>query len=163
MRRTSLVLAVAGGTAVLAAAGVALGVTTADRPAAPGTAIAAVATGPTSDDNPKPDDDARPSATAPSGTASGAASGAASGVGDGAVSRMRAGEIALAKAGGGRIVEIEAETEHGRPVWSVKVTKGATRYEVKVDRDDGAVVETERERADDHGGDRLHSDDRYDD
>ncbi|MEU2611272.1 PepSY domain-containing protein [Micromonospora sp. NPDC007271] len=164
MRRTSLVLAAAGGAAVLAVAGVALGVTSAGHSTA-GTALTAVTTGPTTDDNPKPDDDATSNATASSATASstapgGTASGATSGATDGAVSRKRAGEIALAGTGGGRIVEIEAEMEHGHPVWSVKVVKGATRYEVKVDRGDGTVVETERERADDRGGDRHRSDDR---
>ncbi|MFD2764374.1 PepSY domain-containing protein [Micromonospora eburnea] len=163
MRRTSLVLAVAGGAAVLAVAGAALGVTTADRPA-PGTALSAVTAGPTGDDNPKPDDDPTPGGATPS---------AAAGTAGGAVSRTRAGEIALARAGGGRIVEIEAETEHGRPVWSVKVVDGGIRHEVKVDRGNGAVVEAERERTDDHGGartrtddhGRVHggSDDRYDD
>ncbi|MFE9653319.1 PepSY domain-containing protein [Micromonospora sp. NPDC006431] len=139
MRRTSLVLAAAGGAAVLAVTGVALGVTAADRPA-PGPALAAA----TADDNPKPDDDAT-SSGAPSGTA------------DGAVSGKRAGEIALARLGGGRIVEIEAELEHGRRMWSVKVAKGGTTYEVKVDRGDGTVVEIEQRRADDgrRGDDRT--------
>ena len=147
MRRTSLMLAAAGGAAVLAVTGVALGVTAADRPAG-GTALTAVTAGPTSDDNPKPDDDATHGGATPSGTAAG-----------GTVSRERAGEIALARAGGGRIVEIEAETEHGRPVWSVKVVNAGIRHEVKVDRGDGAVVESERERTDDSGGDRARSDD----
>ncbi|MFE9202028.1 PepSY domain-containing protein [Micromonospora sp. NPDC007230] len=140
MRRTSLVLAAAGGAAVLAVTGVALGVTAADPPA-PGPALAAE----TADDNPKPDDDATSSGAAPSGTA------------DGAVSGKRAGEIALARLGGGRIVEIEAELEHGRRVWSVKVAKDGTTYEVKVDRGDGTVVEIEQRRADDgrRGDDRT--------
>ncbi len=145
MRRTSLVLAAAGATAALAVTGVALGANVADRPA-PATAPVAVTAGPTSDDNPGPDDDA--TSAAPNGTA------------DGAVSRQRAGEIALARTGGGRIVEIEAEVEHGRPVWSVKVDLNGIRHEVEVDRGDGTVV-----RTDDHGGDRdrTGTDDRYDD
>ncbi|MCW3815514.1 PepSY domain-containing protein [Micromonospora sp. DR5-3] len=145
MRRTSLVLAAAGGAAVLAVTGVALGVTTVDR-TAPGTALAAATASPTIEDNPKPDDD--PTLAAPNGTA------------DGTVSGKRAGEIALARLGGGRIVEIEAEREHGRRVWSVKVAKGGTTYEVKVDRGDGTVVEVERKLVDDRGRDRAGSDDR---
>ncbi|MFU8854241.1 PepSY domain-containing protein [Micromonospora sp. SL1-18] len=161
MRRTSLVLAAAGGAAVLAVTGVALGVTTADRPG-PDTLAAATANRTTDDnpkldddatsattteDRPKPDDDARATTAAPSRAAGGTVSG------------KRAGEVALARLGGGRIVEIEAELEHGRPVWSVEVVKGAVRYEVKVDRGDGTVVETERERTDDRGGDGRHRDD----
>jgi hypothetical protein len=65
-------------------------------------------------------------------------------------------------------VEIEAETEHASPVWSVKVARAGTTYEVKVDRGDGTVVEVERrtadgsrphDRGDDHGGDRSGDDD----
>ncbi|MFE9691497.1 hypothetical protein [Micromonospora sp. NPDC005806] len=61
-------------------------------------------------------------------------------------------------------MEIEAETEHARPVWSVKVARAGVTYEVKVDRGDGTVVEVERKRADDHDryddhGDRHGSDD----
>jgi uncharacterized membrane protein YkoI len=108
-----------------------------------------VTAGPTTDDNPKPDDDATSAGASPSGT----------------VSRQRAGEIALARTGGGRIVEIEAELEHGRPVWSVKVARNGTRYEVKVDRGDGTVIGTEQKRTDDHRGDRARtgSDDRHHD
>ncbi|MFU8870330.1 PepSY domain-containing protein [Micromonospora sp. SL4-19] len=151
MRRTSLVLAAAGGAAVLAVSGAALGLTTADR-TAPG-ALAAATAGSTTEDNPKPDDDATSAAAMPSRTAG------TPGTAGGAVSRKQAGETALARIGGGRIVEIEAELEHGARVWSVKIVKGDTRYEVKVDRGDGTVVETERKRADDHGGDRTRSDD----
>ncbi|MBM0226645.1 hypothetical protein DKT69_11890 [Micromonospora sicca] len=156
MRRTSLVLAAAGGAAVLAVTGAALGVTTAEREA-PGAALAAATVGPTTDDNPAPDDDSTGRAT-PTSTAS-------AGAADGTVSREQAGQIALARAGGGRIVEIEAEREHARPVWSVKIGKGGILLEVKVDRANGAVVEIERKRADDHSGDgtRTRTDDRTDD
>ncbi|MGR6317607.1 PepSY domain-containing protein [Micromonospora soli] len=165
MRRMSLVLAAAGGAAVLAVSGVALGVQTADWPTAGGARVAV-----TADDNPKPDDDPTSRTAAPTGTAGTPAA---------TVSRERAGEIALARLGGGRIVEIEAELEHGRPVWSVKVARAGTTYEVKVARSNGAVVEVERRQAgddgrrtddryDDHGGDRARTDDhgtddRYDD
>lgn len=164
MRRTSLVLAATGGAAVLAMAGVALGVTTADRPPA-GNTLAAATAAPTLDHNPKPDDDATAAPTTENNPKpdDDATATAPSRAAEGTVSGKRAGEIALARLGGGRIVEIEAELEHGRPVWSVKVVKGAVRYEVKVDRGDGTLVQTERERADDRGGAGRHSDDRYDD
>ncbi|WBC14273.1 PepSY domain-containing protein [Micromonospora sp. WMMA1998] len=167
MRRTSLVLAAAGGVAVLAVAGAALGVTAAERSGGP-TAPAAVTvednptrpgaddttgTGASGEDNPERqgvDDDA----TAGQGAVGGDdparrgvdddATGAATG---GAVSRQRAAEVALARTGGGRVIEVEAETEHGRPAWSVKVDRDGWRHEVKVDRGTGAVLEVERERA----------------
>ncbi|MFD0786511.1 PepSY domain-containing protein, partial [Micromonospora azadirachtae] len=62
---------------------------------------------------------------------------------------QRAGEIALARAGGGRITEIEAEQEHGRPVWSVEIVSGDVEHDIDVDRDNGAVLRAEQERADD--------------
>ncbi|MFE1797271.1 PepSY domain-containing protein [Streptomyces sp. NPDC059517] len=43
------------------------------------------------------------------------------------VGSRRAGEIALAHVGGGTISEVEAETEHGRAVWSVKILKNGSR------------------------------------
>ncbi|SCG39189.1 PepSY domain-containing protein [Micromonospora inositola] len=149
MRRTSLVLAAAGGAAVLAVTGAALGVTAVERET-PGSALAAATVSPTADDNPT--GDATPSGATPTGSAGPSGAG-------GTVSRKQAGEIALTRAGGGRIVEIEAEEEHRRPVWSVKIVQGGTAYEVKVDRADGAVLEIEREPADDHGGDRTGTDD----
>ncbi|MFE9958040.1 PepSY domain-containing protein [Micromonospora sp. NPDC005299] len=186
MRRTSLVLAAMGGAAVLAVTGAAIGVTTADGsgPATAPAAVTADVTDPvgdsahdnpgtaddnpgtaddnpgTADDNPGADDSAT-AGTAPTRRAPNAAP-------RGAVDRQQAGRVALALLGRGRIVEIEAETEHARPVWSVKVTRAATTYEIKVDRADGTVVEVERRAADgsrthhrddDHGGDRSGSDD----
>ncbi|MET8909124.1 PepSY domain-containing protein [Micromonospora sp. NPDC004551] len=186
MRRTSLVLAAIGGAAALAVSGVAIGVTTADGPG-PATAPVAVSadvTGP-ADDNPGADDtpgtaDDNPGADDTPGADDSATAGTAPTRGapaSGVVDRQRAGRVALARLGGGRIVEIEAETEHARPVWSVKVTRAGVTYEVKVDRGDGAVVEVERRadgarrtddgrHTDDHGstrGDDHGGDDRNDD
>ncbi|WP_309244239.1 PepSY domain-containing protein [Micromonospora parastrephiae] len=62
--------------------------------------------------------------------------------------------MALARAGGGQIVEVEAEQEHGRPVWSVEIVAGDTEHEVDVDRDNGTVVKAEQEPVDDDGDDR---------
>lgn len=177
MRRTSLALAAIGGAAVLAVTGAAVGLTTAGG-SGPATVPAAV----TSDDDPAgatPEDSPGGADSATTGAARPA--GAADTPGpSGAVDRRRAGAVALARLGGGRIVEVEAETEHGRPVWSVKVARDGLTWEVKVDRADGAVVEVERraagarhaddgresdDRYDDHGGDRVggDDDDRYDD
>ncbi|ATO14768.1 hypothetical protein CO540_13795 [Micromonospora sp. WMMA2032] len=187
MRRTSLVLAAAGGVAVLAVAGAALGVTAAERSGGP-TAPAAVTvednparqgaddttgTGAPGEDNPERqgvDDDGTtgPGAVGEDDPARRSAGGgeddpARRGVDDdatgaatgGTVSRQRAAEVALARTGGGRVTEVEAETEHGRPAWSVKVDRDGWRHEVKVDRGTGSVLEVERERAgaDDRGRD----------
>ncbi|WP_192579861.1 PepSY domain-containing protein [Micromonospora sp. AMSO31t] len=168
MRRTSLVLAAVGGAAVLAGTGAAIGVTTADK-SGPATAPAAVTADSagaaddnagTADDNPGADDSATAGTTPTRGAPTTAPRGA--------VDRQQAGRVALALLGAGRIVEIEAETEHRSPVWSVKVVRAGATYEIKVDRGDGSVVEVERrtadgsrthDRNDDHGGDRSGGDD----
>jgi hypothetical protein len=68
-----------------------------------------------------------------------------------AVSAERAREIALERAGGGSVTEVEREQEHGRPVWSVEIRNGSTEHEVDVDRETGAIVKAGSERDDDHG------------
>jgi uncharacterized membrane protein YkoI len=150
MKRKSLIMASLGGVASLAITGAALGVTAADngsRTARP--ALAAATADPTADDNPSPDDDATRGADPTGATPS------AQGVG-----RERAGQLALAAVPGGRIVEIEAEQEHGRAVWSVKVVAGGVTHDVHVDRSTGAVLRQHRQPVDDHGGDRSGTDDR---
>ncbi|MEH1053733.1 PepSY domain-containing protein [Micromonospora sp. CPCC 206171] len=151
MRRTSLILASAGGVAVLAVTGAALGVTAADRQAdAPRAALAATDV----DDTPSPDDSPSTAGATPAG-----------------VDRDRAGAIALAAVGGGWVVDVEAEREHNRPVWSIEVASGAAGWDVHVDRDTGAVLRIRPESGgdrrhggddrggDDHGGDRHGDDD----
>ncbi|MGN9803994.1 PepSY domain-containing protein [Micromonospora sp. L32] len=142
MRRTSLILASAGGVAVLALTGAALGVTAADRQAgAPRAALAVTGVG----DTPTPDDSPSTAGATPVG-----------------VGRDRAGAIALAAVGGGRVVDVEAEREHGRPVWSVEVVAGVAGWDVHVDRDTGAVLRVRSETGDDdrrHGGDDRGGDD----
>ncbi|MFE7068792.1 PepSY domain-containing protein [Streptomyces sp. NPDC057620] len=64
----------------------------------------------------------------------------------------RAGEIALSHVGGGTISEVEGETEHGRSVWSVKILKNGSRYEVHVDRGSGEITRSRTKSDDDHGG-----------
>lgn len=171
MKRTNLLLASVGGSAVLAVAGVALGVNAANDSRSGGTTLAAATVAPTPTDAPgasaSPSTSASPSADTPSGTPSSGApsSGApAGGAPTGsAVDEKRAGEIALAKAGGGQIVEVEAEQENGRPVWSVEIVAGNTEHEVDVDRDNGSVVKAEQEPVDDDDDDDKDDDDKDDD
>ncbi|MET8087381.1 PepSY domain-containing protein [Micromonospora sp. NPDC005237] len=156
MKRTNLLLATVGGSAVLAVAGVALGVAAANDTRRGDTALAAATIAPTGTD--APDDSAStvapgasgtPSAGTPSGTPSSGTPSAGTAPAGSAVDEQRAGEIALARAGGGQIVEVEAEQEHGRPVWSVEIIAGDIEHEVDVDRDNGAVVKAEQEPVDD--------------
>ncbi|GLZ60472.1 hypothetical protein Misp05_40480 [Micromonospora sp. NBRC 107095] len=145
MKRTNLLLASVGGSAVLAVAGVALGVTAANDSRTGGTALAAATVAPPTTEAPSgTPSSGTPSAGTPSGTPSTGSAPASS-----AVDETRAGEIALAKAGGGQIVEVEAEQENGRPVWSVEIVAGDTEHEVDVDRDNGSVVKAEQEPVDD--------------
>ncbi|WP_431911691.1 PepSY domain-containing protein [Micromonospora carbonacea] len=168
MKRNSLIMASLGGAAMLAAAGVAVGVTAADDRVARTTLTAATAApvatttpgdGPTGTPTGAPPATGVPSATGvPAETGAPAAK----------VDRQRAGEIALARAGGGRIVEIEADDENGRAVWSVEIVDGQTEHEIDVDRNDGTVVDAEREPVDadddhDDADDRDDHDDDVDD
>ncbi|WP_433390508.1 PepSY domain-containing protein [Micromonospora sp. KLBMP9576] len=166
MKRNSLLLASVSGVAVLAATGLALGVAAADGSPPQATTLAAATTAPSAP--------ATPGGTAPgtpagSGTpTTGATTGApgtpsgsgAPATGGDAVTEQRAREIALAKAGGGDVVEVEREDEDGRAVWSVEIVAGQTEHEVDVDRGDGSVVKAEQEPVDDDDDD---DDDRNDD
>ncbi|MEH1013510.1 PepSY domain-containing protein [Micromonospora sp. CPCC 206060] len=166
MKRTSLIVAATGAAAVLAVTGTALGVTTAGREGGR-PALAAATVAPTPDGQPS----VAPSATGPTpgGPASTAPvpTGTAPATGDPAagdqVSPQRAGEIALARAGGGQITEIEAEREHDRDVWSVEILNGTTEHEIEVDRHDGSIVKAEQEPADDDRDDTDDDDDDRDD
>ncbi|MFE0531617.1 PepSY domain-containing protein [Micromonospora parva] len=161
MKRTNLLLASVGGSAVLAVAGVALGVTAANDSRTGGTALAAATVAPPTTEAPSAPSgtpsSGTPSAGTPSGTPSTGSAPASS-----AVDETRAGEIALAKAGGGQIVEVEAEQENGRPVWSVEIVSGDTEHEVDVDRDNGSVVKAEQEPVDDDDADEADDDDNDD-
>ncbi|MCG5471815.1 PepSY domain-containing protein [Micromonospora sp. LAH09] len=167
MKRTNLLLATVGGSAVLAVAGVALGVNAANDPRTGGTALAAATVAPTATDAPEvsgsPSASGTPSAGTPSGTPSSGTPSAGTSPAGSAVDEKRAGEIALAKAGGGQIVEVEAEQENGRPVWSVEILAGDTEHEVDVDRDNGSVVKAEQEPVDDDDNDADDNDDDADD
>ncbi|MEV4658785.1 PepSY domain-containing protein, partial [Micromonospora sp. NPDC049301] len=61
------------------------------------------------------------------------------------VGQQRAVEIALARTGGGQVVKVEKEQEHGRLVWSVRIAKDGTRIRVDVDAATGQVVRDERD------------------
>jgi peptidase YpeB-like protein len=88
------------------------------------------------------------------------------------ISIDRAKSIAVRVAGGGRVVKVEEESEHGRAVWEVDVDVRGVRHDIDVDRATGAVIRQRIEGAasvagragdddpanhdagDDHGGDR---------
>ncbi|MFG3697662.1 PepSY domain-containing protein [Micromonospora sp. NPDC047620] len=163
MKRNPLILASVGGMAVLAVAGATLGVAAADSGPAQATTLAAATTAPTTAATPG---DSTTSAPATGGTSAAPGtppgSGAPTAGGD-AVSEQRAREIALARAGGGQVVEIEAEQEHGRPVWSVEIVAGQTEHEIDVDRENGTVVKAEQEPVDDDDDDDDRDDDDRDD
>ncbi|MFF3868783.1 PepSY domain-containing protein [Micromonospora sp. NPDC001898] len=164
MKRNSLIKASVGGAAMLAAAGVALGVTAADDRAALTALVAATvapaATGSPNDAPSSAPATGAPATGSPAGTATPPPTGSPAG---GSVDERRAGEIALARAGGGRIVEVEAEDEDGRQVWSVEIVDGQTEHEVDVDRNDGAVVKAEQEPVDADDDDDDDRDDKDDD
>ncbi|MGD9987357.1 PepSY domain-containing protein [Pseudonocardia sp.] len=94
-----------------------------------------------------------------------------------AVDRVAAEQAAVAHVGGGRVVEMEREFEHGREVWEVDVRTATGLRELHVDAVTGQVtrdrLDDDDDRrdddakhrvttADDRGGDRW-DDDRWDD
>ncbi|MGW3624773.1 PepSY domain-containing protein [Streptomyces sp. NPDC000880] len=123
MKRTSVILLTAGALAA-AITGTALAGGSQDATPTRNTSSAATAT-PT----PVPTSDATAGPSATAGTS---------------VSRGRAGEIALAHVGGGSLIEVEPEVEHGRPAWSVKILKNSSQHKVYVDRDSGQIMRVEQ-------------------
>ncbi|MFD8000321.1 PepSY domain-containing protein [Streptomyces mirabilis] len=82
------------------------------------------------------------------------------------VTSSRAAEIAVGHVGGGQVIEVEPEVEHGRTAWSVKILKSGSRHKVYVDRSNGQIMRAEQESAgDDHHRDARGgaTDDRGDD
>ncbi|SCL53174.1 Peptidase propeptide and YPEB domain-containing protein [Micromonospora citrea] len=158
MKRNPLILASVGGVAALAVAGAALGVAAADGGPARATTLVAATTAPSAPTTPGGTSTGAPgSAPATGGTSATPGTPSGSGTpatGGDAVSEQRAREIALARAGGGQVVEIEAEQEDDRPVWSVEVVVGQTEHEIDVDREHGTVVKAEQEPVDDEDDDR---------
>ncbi|MFE0593205.1 PepSY domain-containing protein [Micromonospora echinospora] len=165
MKRKPLILASVGGVAVLALTGAAIGTAAAAEQQTGRTTLAAATATPTTPATPTTTPDGGTvTATAPSATSvPGSPAGTTSPATGDKVDRKRAEEIALAKAGGGRVVEVEAEKERGRDVWSVEIVNGSTEHEVDVDRADGSVVKAEQEPVDDDDDDDRDDDDRDDD
>ncbi|WBB47387.1 PepSY domain-containing protein [Verrucosispora sp. WMMA2044] len=166
MKRNPLILASVGGAAaVLAVAGAFLGVTAADDSRARQTTLTAATGAPTTAGVPE----GTTGATAPGPTGTTATADPTSVApstpaqtqpateGD-AVSRERAGEIALAQAGGGRITETDRDEENGRAIWEVEIVNGGTEHEIDVDRQSGEIVKAEQEPADEDEDDRDEDD-----
>ena len=81
---------------------------------------------------------------------------------------------AMLHAGGGRVTDVERETEHGRAVWDIEVQRGGVEHDIDVDRATGDVLRHRSEADDDNrkgrdddskGRDDDHDDhdDRHDD
>ncbi|MBQ1027519.1 PepSY domain-containing protein [Micromonospora sp. C95] len=161
MKRNPLILASVGGAAaVLAVAGVFLGVAAADDSRARQTTLTAATGAPTTAG--VPDDTTGATATDPTGTTTPDPTSVAPSAPaqtqptdeSDAVSRERAGELALAQAGGGRITETDRDDENGRAVWEIEIVNGATEHEIDVDRQSGEIVKAEQEPVDDDEDDR---------
>jgi hypothetical protein len=80
-----------------------------------------------------------------------------------------AGRTAVGHLGGGSVVKVEREVEHGRTAWGVDVRRGTATTRVHVDATTGAVTRVEpgrddrsgsRSTADRRGGDDRGGDDR---
>jgi hypothetical protein len=96
----------------------------------------------------------RPSATTSARGVSSAA--AARGVSSAAAART-----ALAAAGGGRVVKIESEREHGRQVWDIEIIRNGVEHDIDVDKLTGKVTDHDtKSRGNDKAGKRSGSDDR---
>jgi uncharacterized membrane protein YkoI len=153
MRNRTVIAIVTGTFVAVAVTGTALAANRDDDPAAGTSASASLGSSPSESPSESPSPSPSDSAT-PSGPAAAA------------ITESRAGEIALAAAGGGTVTTIERETEHGRAVYRIRVVHGATRHDLKVDQVTGAVVDhdarteaaprtsTRTAGADDHGGRR---------
>jgi hypothetical protein len=160
--RTASALAV-GAVAALAIGGTALAAG-GDDPSSPpvvemlpdGTVVETASASPSSSPSSSPSASAAPSSSpAPSGSATSAPSSA------GAISLREAKAIAIKAAGGGRVTDVERETEHGKAVWDIEVQQGNVEHDIDVDRATGDVLRHKCEAdddSDDHG-----SDDRDDD
>ncbi|MEV4758399.1 PepSY domain-containing protein [Micromonospora sp. NPDC049559] len=113
------------------------------------------------DGNPSPDDSPS-TADSPSPEVSAAGPSAAPSSSVSTVDAADARAIALRTTNGGRVVRIEREAEHGRPVWDVRVLVGGVEHDLDIDRESGAVLRHEVERTSGRDG-RASDDDRDDD
>ncbi|MEV0155721.1 PepSY domain-containing protein [Micromonospora sp. NPDC050686] len=171
MTRTALVLLATGAVAAVTGTALGLGAAAADTAPAPAGRHATVEPGddragrpddhPTNgddaagrpDDHPTNGDDAARTATRAARPAGDVPAGASAG-------HDRAVQVALARTGGGRVVKVEAGTEHGRAVWSVRIVRDDARLRVDVDAATGRVLRAPATAVrsddgtgrDDHGG-----------
>lgn len=152
--RTASALTV-GALAAVTIAGTALAAGMADGTTRPSAAIGAAA-GPAQSLNPSPDDSLGPAdrpgpADSPSADDRASAGGSIGPDGsrgpDGrsaspapTVGAETARLIAIRAVGGGWVTEIEQETEHGRPVYEVRVVVAGVRHDLHVDRLTGTVL-----------------------
>lgn len=87
----------------------------------------------------------------------------------GAIGAEEATAIALAWVGGGHVVRVQHELEHGRFEWKVRIMHAGQEWDVRVDAGTGTVTRSEHRDGDDrrgrHGDDGDHDDyhDKYDD
>jgi uncharacterized membrane protein YkoI len=76
-------------------------------------------------------------------------------------------QIALHQVGGGQVVGVEQELEHGRVEWKIRIAQNGATIDVRVDATTGSVIRIDagrrgtqtprtQESGDDHGGDRGH-------
>jgi hypothetical protein len=161
MKRTRLLLVSGGAVVVLGMTGAALGVALNDAATPPRstTLVADDTSSPPESPFESPSDSPSesPSQLLPSASEAPPAGGQASG----RLTADQATRIALRWVGGGRITDIEAEFEHGRPVWKVELVRDGVEHDVYVDRETGSVIKAKRDGVDDrHGNDDRKGDDR---
>jgi uncharacterized membrane protein YkoI len=142
------VLATVGVVAALALTGTALGNAAADatNDRTSTAAVADLTTGPAPKPSVTPED--RPTIGAVNPGAAGATNA-------GAVSAGQAETIAVARLGGGRVIDMEAELEHGRQVWKVEILLGNVEHRVDIDRATGEVVRVRHESSAKRSSDDL--------
>lgn len=129
------VLATVGVVAALALTGTALGNAAADatNDRTSTAAVADLTTGPAPKPSVTPEDRPTTGAVNPGATNAGA------------VSAGQAETIAVARLGGGQVIDMEAELEHGRQVWKVEILLGNVEHRVDIDRATGEVVRVRHE------------------
>jgi uncharacterized membrane protein YkoI len=60
---------------------------------------------------------------------------------NGGISAERAKEIALAKTGGGTVVQCHPDYENGRKVYEIEIIKGRVEYDMDIGAADGVIYE----------------------
>jgi beta-lactamase regulating signal transducer with metallopeptidase domain len=77
---------------------------------------------------------------------------------DAEITAERAREIALAKVGGGAVIECDRDYENGRPVYEIEIVYGNTKHEMDIDAITGAISGYSTEKDSSHN-DSHHDDD----